>query len=77
MIHSTIIFCCFVDLKSGDGRTDVRTTCAKIVITTGRDCGSASWINSFLFIYWNNTYTTEKYVEYTFEPPGPTVIGDQ
>ena len=24
--------------------TDVQTTCAKIVITTGRDCGSASWI---------------------------------
>ena len=31
---------CFV-LKSGDGRT----TCAKTMITTSRDCGSASWIN--------------------------------
>ena len=55
MIHSarptvspvaTIIFCCFVllDLKSTDGRTNGRTTCAKIMITTGRDCGSADWI---------------------------------
>ena len=26
------------------GRTDVQTTRAKIVITTGRECGSASWI---------------------------------
>ena len=39
---ATIIFCCFVllDLKSGDGRMDGwrngRTTCAKIIITTGR-----------------------------------------
>ena len=31
--------------RSGDVRTYVRTTRAKIVITTGRDCGSASWIN--------------------------------
>ena len=31
-------------LKSGDGRTHERTTCAKAMITTGRDCGSASWI---------------------------------
>ena len=28
-----------------DGRTDVQTTHAKIVITTSLDCGSASWIN--------------------------------
>ena len=27
-------------------RTYERTTCAKTMITTGRDCGSASWINS-------------------------------
>ena len=27
------------------GRTDGRTTCAKTIITTGRDYGSASWIN--------------------------------
>ena len=27
-----------------DVRTDVQTTRAKIMITTGRDCGSASWI---------------------------------
>ena len=26
-------------------RTDIETTRAKIMITTGRDCGSASWIN--------------------------------
>ena len=29
-----------------DGRTYERTTCAKTMITTGRDCGSASWINN-------------------------------
>ena len=28
-------------------RTDERTTCAKIVITTGRDCGTAEWINKY------------------------------
>ena len=27
-----------------EGHTDVQTTCAKIVIPIGRDCGSASWI---------------------------------
>ena len=59
MIHSarptvslvaTIVLCCFVllDLKSGDGRTNGRTTCAKIMITTGRDCGSAEWIKSYI-----------------------------
>ena len=25
-------------------RTDIRTTCVKTIITTGRDCGSAEWI---------------------------------
>ena len=53
MIHSarptvspvaTIVFCCFVllDLKSGDGRTDGRTTCAKtmITVTVGWPSGS-------------------------------------
>ena len=40
---ATIIFCCFglLDLKS-----DGRTICAKIMITTGRNCGSAEWINN-------------------------------
>ena len=32
------------------GRTDGRTTCVKIMITTGRDCGSTSWIN-YILIY--------------------------
>ena len=66
MIHSarlrvlqaaTIVFCCIVllDLKSTEGRTDGRT-CGKIMITTGRDCGLAEWINtsfgfSLLFIF--------------------------
>ena len=55
---ATIIFCCFVllDLKSGDGtdvRTNVRTTCAKIIITTGRDCGPAEWINKKVAIHGN------------------------
>ena len=67
MIHSTrptvssvatIIFCCFVllDLKSGDGLTDGRTngwtTCAKIMITTSRDCGSAEWINYYCLLFY-------------------------
>ena len=50
MIHSArpivtpvanIVFCCFVflDLKSGDRRTDGRTTCEKTMIPTGRDFG--------------------------------------
>ena len=44
---ANIVFCCFVflDLKSGDGRTDVRTTCAKSMIPTDRDFGLAEWIN--------------------------------
>ena len=36
-------------LKSTDGqtrRTDGRTTCVNIVITTGRDCELAEWINN-------------------------------
>ena len=32
-------------LKSGDGRSDVQTLRLKIVITTGRDWGSSSWMN--------------------------------
>ena len=49
MIHSarptvspvaTIIFCCFVLLDLKWGRTYGRKTCAKIIITTGRDFGS-------------------------------------
>ena len=40
---SFILFCKL--LKIGYGRTDEETTRAEIVITTGRDCGSASWIN--------------------------------
>ena len=44
-----ILFCEI--LKSGNVMTNLqtelygRTTCVKLVITTGRDCGSASWIN--------------------------------
>ena len=50
---ATIIFCCFVflDLKSGDGRTDGQTTCAKTMIPTGRDFGLAEWINTSLKTY--------------------------
>ena len=40
-----VLFCDF--LKSGDGRTDVRTKCVKIMITFGRDYGSALWINKY------------------------------
>ena len=57
MIHSgrpivtsvaNIVFCCFVflDLKSGDVRTDI--TCAKTMIHTGRDSGLAEWIKNKL-----------------------------
>ena len=44
---------CFVllDLKSGDGRTDVRTTCAKTRIPTGRDFGLAEWIKKKVSSY--------------------------
>ena len=57
MIHSarpiviaSIVFCCFVflDLKSGDRRTDGRTTCAITMIPTCRDLGFAEWINRML-----------------------------
>ena len=33
-----------------DGRKDVQTTCAKIVITTGCDCGSVSWIKTAIIM---------------------------
>ena len=45
--HLKYLFCFVRFLKEG---TDVQTPRAQIVITTGRDCGSASWING------NNTY---------------------
>ena len=41
--HCFLVF--FLDLKSGNGRTDGRTTCAKTMIPTGRDFGLAKWIN--------------------------------
>ena len=58
MIHSArsivtpvanIVFCCFVllDLKSD---ADVRTTCAKTIIPTGRDFGLAEWINNVVVL---------------------------
>ena len=40
-----VLFC--ENLNSGDGRANIRTPRVKIMITTGRDCGSASWINKF------------------------------
>ena len=45
---ANIVFCCFVflDLKSGDERTDGRTTCAKTMIPTSCDFGLAEWINN-------------------------------
>ena len=41
--HCSLLFV-LLDLKSGDGRTDRRTTCAKTMIPTGRDLGLAEWI---------------------------------
>ena len=52
MIHSArptvspvanIVFCCFVLL---DFEKWGRTTCAKTMIPTDRDCGSAEWIKN-------------------------------
>ena len=37
-------------LRSGDGRTDGRKQRAKLMITTCRDCGSASWIKNLLLL---------------------------
>ena len=54
MIHSTrptvppdcrLKFVLFCEILKSGGRTYGQTTCTKIVSTTGRDCGSASWIN--------------------------------
>ena len=46
-IHSpaTILAWKFCFVRFWKVGTDVQTTSAKMVITTGRDCGSASWIN--------------------------------
>ena len=44
--HFKFVLFCKI-LKSGDGRTDIQTLRVKIVITTGRDCESASWINNY------------------------------
>ena len=54
---ANIVFCCYVflDLKSGDGRTDRRTTCAKTMIPTGRDFGLVEWINNFVICKWFKT----------------------
>ena len=38
--HCFLLFC-FARFEKW---TDERTTCAKTMITTGRDCGSAEWI---------------------------------
>ena len=42
--HLKVVLFCEI-LKDGNGRTDEQPPRAKIVIITGRDCGSASWIN--------------------------------
>ena len=46
---SFVLFCEI--LKSAYVRTYGRTTRAKIVITTGCDLGSASWINLCVVVY--------------------------
>ena len=40
---NVVLFCEI--MKSGDVHADWQTKSANIVITTFRDCGSASWIN--------------------------------
>ena len=63
---ATIIFCCFVllDLKSERGRT----TCGKIMITTGRDFGLAEWIKNISFSKSKNPFSSfshkSNYVSY-------------
>ena len=42
--HLKIVF--LGEILKTEGRTDGQTTQTKLVITTGRDCGSASWINT-------------------------------
>ena len=39
----------FLDLDSGEVRTDGRTTCVKIMITTSSDYGAAEWIKNHIF----------------------------
>ena len=55
MIHSSVGIDHYsrlkVVLKSEDGRNDVQTPNAKIVITTGLDSESASCINNYDFLY--------------------------
>ena len=41
---------CFAKWGRTDGRTYERTTCEKIMITAGRDCRSAEWINILVFL---------------------------
>ena len=49
--HCFCWFCFYYSLKSGDGRTDGRTTCAKTIIPTSRDFGLAEWIHYYLLFY--------------------------
>ena len=42
--HYFLLFC--FDRFEKWGRTNGRTTCTKIMINTGRDCGSAEWIKN-------------------------------
>ena len=50
-IFASNLFCFVTSWKAG---TDVQTTRGKIVITSGRDCGSASWINSQILAFSKN-----------------------
>ena len=65
------------------GCTDVRptyerTTCAKTVITSGHDCGSAEWINYFKQIIGTRNYQSsgpDPFQEHTANLPSPRVAG--
>ena len=81
--HLKVVLFCEI-LKSPDGRTDGRTPRAKIVITTGRDCGSASWINrtlqkclrSYSFFYSNQSHNRLiSLFSISIDPPGHSRIG--
>ena len=66
------LFCFARFWKVGtDGRTYERTTCAKTMITSGRDSGSAEWIKRLGIAQKStSTYSREKYNRFWLDPQG-------
>ena len=81
MIHSArpivspvanIVFALFCFARFWKVGTDGRTTCAQTMITTGRDCGAAEWINNYYKTgviksaqFFKRSYNFQKMVRYT------------